>query len=72
MKSYINVICPKGSILPSAFYYERKKYPIEKYVSDSFIDGVSVHNVLINGKETAIYHEEIPRVRRWYVLSKAA
>ena len=72
MKSFISVVYPNQSPLPSAFYFEHKKFNIDKYLSGSFIDGVSVHEVLINGRKTLIYHEEIPRVRRWYVWTKTA
>ncbi len=72
MKSFISVVYPNRSSLPSAFYFGHKKYNIETYVSGDFVDGVSIHKVIINGRKATIYHEEIPRVRRWYVWTKTA
>ena len=72
MKSFISVVYPNRSPLPSAFYFEHKKYNIDKYVSGTFFDGVSIHEVMISGKKATIFHEEIPHVRRWYVWKKTA
>ena len=72
MKTYISVVLPQGSTLPSSIFFEHRKLDIEQYLSGEFVDGVSVHHVKIAGKEKVIYHEEIPKVGRWYVMKKTA
>ena len=72
MKTYVSVSFMHSSPLPSSIYFNKKRYEIKEHISSNFINGITVCRIKIGERETLLYHEEIPRIRRWYVYSKNA
>ena len=70
MKEYVTVEISEG--LPSIINFQGRQYFIQTCNGSYFreADWITMFHIVINGKPTILYRDEVLRTHPWYVIKK--